>query len=722
MIRDFLRQRTIFISTGLVIALLVILTAAFWAYTQDDVFITYTYSRNITQGYGFVFNPGERVQGTTTPLYTLLMAGVYRLTPDLLHAGNILSALFLLATCALAVSLTQPYLSGYARFALALTLVVSPLVYVSFGMETLFYCALLLLGFWLWGTNRRAWAMLIAALLTWTRADGVVLGGVFGLIAFWEARRRPLLQMIPWKLIVIYIIGIAPWYLLAWAYFGTPLPNTFGAKQEFLHGLKFWSDGWGWWQSFYGNNWLSLLAVPLIGLGIWRAAIQPTLRPLTLWVICYALGYTALNVTAFWYYTPLFVVLVILAACGGDWLIRQVDLTRPRIVIAAALALITISTALAIVQAWSFGPPPERVATYTLLGSWIRQNTDPAVTLVVRDLGIVGYHAQRRTLDSLGLVVPDMHVKEDEYAAAKYKPDYLIATQYWTYQRFMQADWFSYHYVPLAQFSTTGDPFSPMIVYRRRLALQTPPQAVQGTDLPLTCTVDAAKDQSLPSETHARLLSAAGDILSQAAHPFLWAQYPTAKAMMPETFIEQIALPLNTVPGVYTWELICDRTSQGQVEVLPIEQAPGYHSLTAEWPSFGRLQAAALPEGDQVWSGGSLAITLHWQALSLDTGDYSVFVHLIDHDGRVVAQRDGYPGGKQPNGSVIDIRRINLPPDLLPGAYRLEIGWYNWHTNERIRLSGGEDTLTLPFIIMNRWPGGTGLPTKTVAYTAFRPD
>ena len=44
--------------------------------TIDDSYITFRYARNLLNGEGFVYNPGERVQGTTTPLYTLLMTGL----------------------------------------------------------------------------------------------------------------------------------------------------------------------------------------------------------------------------------------------------------------------------------------------------------------------------------------------------------------------------------------------------------------------------------------------------------------------------------------------------------------------------------------------------------------------------------------------------------------------------------------------------------------------
>src|SRR5574341_500568 len=310
-----------------VIPLLVIvaLTLTYWDYTQDDVFITYTYGRNITEGQGFVFNPGQRVQGTTTPLYTLIMAGIYLLNHDLLHAGNLLSALLLVITCLIAVMLLAGSALKPTRLAIALTIVVCPFVYVSFGMETLLYCALLLIALWLWQGQRQTAAMLVAAALTWTRADGVVLAGSFLICTIWDNWKRlqalqNRMRSLPWGLMSAYVLGIAPWFMFAWLYFGSPLPNTFSAKQEILQGVKFWSDGLGWWQAFYGNNWLSLLAFPLIGLGGWRALRDVRLAPVTVWAIFYTMGYTILNVTAFWYYTPLVVVLIILAGLGGEWL------------------------------------------------------------------------------------------------------------------------------------------------------------------------------------------------------------------------------------------------------------------------------------------------------------------------------------------------------------------------------------------------------------------
>jgi len=46
------------------------------AWTCDDAFISYRYAKHLVEGQGLVFNPGERVEGITNPLFTLLLAGM----------------------------------------------------------------------------------------------------------------------------------------------------------------------------------------------------------------------------------------------------------------------------------------------------------------------------------------------------------------------------------------------------------------------------------------------------------------------------------------------------------------------------------------------------------------------------------------------------------------------------------------------------------------------
>ncbi|MEY4069684.1 MAG: hypothetical protein RL721_298, partial [Candidatus Eisenbacteria bacterium] len=68
----------------LVVALLVC-TALAWPlrdYLTDDTFIHLQYARHLAGGEGFVFNAGERVYGSTSPLWVLLLADAIAMGVD----------------------------------------------------------------------------------------------------------------------------------------------------------------------------------------------------------------------------------------------------------------------------------------------------------------------------------------------------------------------------------------------------------------------------------------------------------------------------------------------------------------------------------------------------------------------------------------------------------------------------------------------------------------
>lgn len=104
-------------------------------------------------------------------------------------------------------------------------------------------------------------------------------------------------------------------------------------------------------------------------------------------------------------------------------------------------------------------------------------------------------------------------------------------------------------------------------------------------------------------------------------------------------------------------------------------------------------------------AGGELAISLNWQTIQTPHRDYTVFIHLLDAAGHIVAQEDGQPvngtlptRGWLPKEVVTDPRRMALPSSLPAGSYRLEIGWYDAGTGHRLTLSAppGADHLLLP--------------------------
>lgn len=704
----------------LVILIISILIGAFWDYTQDDVFITYTYSRNIADGVGFVFNAGEQVQGTTTPLWAITMAGGYWLTHDLLHLGNLLGGIFIALTCLIAYHLTRAYLSFYARVSLMLLIATSPLIYASLGMETLFYCALLTVTFWCWAQDKRSLAFIGAIAVTWTRADGAVIGGTLGILMLydWYRGQQPFRQVV--KLGTLYALGTAVWFIFAYAYFGSFTPNTLRAKQAILEGTAFLSDGIDRWDSFYGNNPLSLLGVALIPIGMWVTWRKPKLRAIPLWFTLYLAGYTVLNITNFWYYTPLLLVGLILATFGGEQLVRWImHLPVPRqAVITGSLLIAVISVGFGIQRSLQIAPVPERMRTYREVGEWMSMHTPPETTMFVADLGVVGFYADRYTLDSFGLIVPEMHIRNRvDYGILKYRLDTIIATSYFIFDDVRQAQWFNEMYMPLTQISTEDDlEFSPMTVYQRRYPLTPPQTIVQGFTLPLTCSIERESGVSMPTHITARLLNNDNDPVLEAEQPIFGGIYPDSVALGEEHITEQILIAVDLPPDNYQWELICDETYTGEVEVIAFAESDSFIDINAQWGDFVRLDGVILPHGDTTWSGGIVSIVTRFTPIGLADTNYNIFLQLLDENGMLVAQSDGQPANSRLSADTwmdipfLDQREIAIPPTLPDGDYTLVIGWYDWRTGERVLNSNNEDSLILPLTIHNRFPRGSGLP------------
>jgi hypothetical protein len=100
-----------------------------------------------------------------------------------------------------------------------------------------------------------------------------------------------------------------------------------------------------------------------------------------------------------------------------------------------------------------------------------------------------------------------------------------------------------------------------------------------------------------------------------------------------------------------------------------------------------------------------LEVTLHWTALQSMSEDFTTFVHLLDAEGRLLAQADGppdYPTAVWDVGEVVlDLKRLALPPGLPDGPLQLMAGAYRWRDGERL-----DEAVTLETFTPHPPPGG----------------
>lgn len=130
-------------------------------------------------------------------------------------------------------------------------------------------------------------------------------------------------------------------------------------------------------------------------------------------------------------------------------------------------------------------------------------------------------------------------------------------------------------------------------------------------------------------------------------------------------------------------------------------------NASAEFEHGIKLERVRLSDG-ALKAGRPLCVELRWRAAQTLAAEYTVFVHLLDASGNVVAQSDLAPGGGfaptttwSPNSSVIDRRGLIVPAQLAPGEYRLVTGLYDL---EGTRLHLQNDERADAFVISRlRW-------------------
>lgn len=110
------------------------------------------------------------------------------------------------------------------------------------------------------------------------------------------------------------------------------------------------------------------------------------------------------------------------------------------------------------------------------------------------------------------------------------------------------------------------------------------------------------------------------------------------------------------------------------------------------------------PPPTSIAAAEPFALTLYWHLSDGQmSADYTVFVHLLAEDGRLLAQHDGIPGGGQrptgewlPGEFVIDPHELAWRESGYAGAARIAVGLYDPVTGARLRTADGGDAYVLP--------------------------
>lgn len=418
-------------------------------YRHDDAYITLTFARNVASGAGFVYNGGSVVLGTTTPLMTLLIAGLSLFLPNVsfLALATFLTALAWIAEAWLLAALWKKLEGDYLGSVLiGMLLLTQPGNGTLLGIEMLLFQFLLVVTVYLYLVGRLGWSGLSAGLLFLVRGEGVLLGLILVSISLIAKRR------IPGRFLLAFGTVMVVWGLYGFFTFGTPLPNTLAAKIAQRESGLFRDFGqrlfmeWipNWFFNFPLLN-IGVIALILVGVGycMW---LRREWLIFVAWGIGYIASYLLIAPAGYWWYAvPVFFIACLLNALGIAVLPKLIDRiftpgSGSAYLLRFAIILLTAGTVVYNIQSlksaltvYSANVDPSRgryYAGYKAAAEWFTAYSQPEETIAYVEVGYLGYHTQNRFIDLTGLVTPSVvaHFRSRDliWGFLNYRPAYVI--------------------------------------------------------------------------------------------------------------------------------------------------------------------------------------------------------------------------------------------------------------------------------------------------------
>lgn len=427
--------------------------------TIDDAHITFRYAKNILSGNGFAYNPGEPIQGTTTPLYTLLLSLFGLVTggsnapfPLLALLINIISDTM---TCLLIWKMSKQIRHELTGMAISLYWAIAPysVTFAVGGLETSFFIFLLTTTFYFHLKGKYSLSAFLLALSILTRPDALLFSLLLiadrSLIAVKQQkplRDKPSDQSKLLKDALVFTLPLLIWFGFALFYFGSPIPHSVIAKTRayllpenaaFIRLLQHYATPF-LGQHTFGTFWIGvgLVLYPFVFIVGARILIRisPRFWPWIFYPWIYFAAFSIANPLIFrWYLTPpllpyVFVIYVglstVLAQLSGFWEEHSPQPGRVKFLRLAISGLILIPVLLSL-RAWELSPghgprrPAPQMAWFKLElfyreaaqivmqeveSNTLIQNKKPV--LAAGDVGVLGYETNLPILDLVGLNSP----------------------------------------------------------------------------------------------------------------------------------------------------------------------------------------------------------------------------------------------------------------------------------------------------------------------------
>ena len=427
----------------LAVVLLVFSTFPYRNYLSDDLFISLQFARNLSESGEFSFNRGEPVYGFTSPLWVFLLTIGSKISPDILKVARILSTTFGLASVVVFFFLTRKIIRNEG-IAYVTTLILAYdlwiVRWIPSGMEAPLAIFLISLGILLYyNESQILWVSLSFAFASLARPESALLIPIM-ILDSWVNHKRGKKEI--FKATVLYGFLLLSWILYARTALGSPFPTTFAAKHEFPAEFSSMIASFSIGARIIGSTYLiQILLFLWLLIRFWKQILKNHLLTFG-WLLGLPLFYLSGGTVLISRYLVL--ILPYLLLFSGLSVVNFLKTPlRSRYLHRMALTLIFFLIFInSSITGWLVNHPYIEKNTevfhesFIYIGKWFYENTLPNSTILIGDVGAIGYFSQRKIYDCTGLISPSfiplwrkygVHaILKDVLFAEMARPDYVV--------------------------------------------------------------------------------------------------------------------------------------------------------------------------------------------------------------------------------------------------------------------------------------------------------
>lgn len=378
-----------------------------WRDPVDDAYVSFVYARNLAEGRGLTFNPGEKIEGYSNFAWVMILAALHGVAPVpgasqalgfLLGISNILLLFLVARECDLgakSLAVTALYACDLRAAAWSVE-----------GLETPLYVFSILLTILLYLKKRSGGLWAIPALLAaMTRPEGAVVFMAAAIHRCWRIlRERGRPDRPDWVAAAVFCVPFLIYNLWRIRYFGSILPNTFyargGARGPIFGLIYMFFTLWRGWGI------LSLIMLLLFVVGITRRGAGAGEGLMVFWL---ATGVVVMLATGGdWmpngrFFVPLLPAVYIFCVRGAEKM--RFKEKRSGYFFLAVLLAVNLAGVIGYEMGNSFDKRWSRNQSsfYMPVAEWLNEHHARGHKVVLSDVGYITYYSGIYVIDTLGL-------------------------------------------------------------------------------------------------------------------------------------------------------------------------------------------------------------------------------------------------------------------------------------------------------------------------------